>query len=130
VSSAVRTVLLVDDAPDVRRIAELSLARVGGFTVHTAASGKEAVEAALRLRPDVVLLDVMMPDMDGPSVLAALAARPETAAIPIVFVTARAQRHEVERFVALGAAGVIAKPFDPMTLSAQLRDIVAAGAKR
>jgi CheY-like chemotaxis protein len=130
VVAAVRTVLLIDDEPDIRRIGELSLARVGGLTVHLASSGQEGVDAAARVQPDVILLDMMMPLMDGRATLAALKARADTAAIPVVFMTAKAQRQEVELFLALGAAGVITKPFDPMTLPAKVREIVAAGASR
>ena len=130
VVAAVRTVLLIDDEPDIRRIGELSLARVGGLTVHLASSGQEGVDAAARVQPDVILLDMMMPEMDGRATLAALKARADTAAIPVVFMTAKAQRQEVELFRALGAAGVITKPFDPMTLPAKVREIVAAGASR
>lgn len=120
----IRTVLLVDDEPDIRRIGELSLRGVGRLEVLLASSGAEAVELAARAQPDVILLDVMMPGMDGPSTLAALRARPETAQIPVVFVTAKVQRREVDHYRALGAAGVVAKPFDPMTLAADVRRIV------
>jgi CheY-like chemotaxis protein len=130
VVAVVRTVLLVDDEPDIRRIGELSLARVGGFTVHLASSGQEALDAAVRLRPDVILLDVMMSDLDGRATFTALKARPETAGIPVVFMTAKAQRQEIEDYLALGAAGVITKPFDPMTLPGKVRELVAAGSSR
>jgi two-component system, OmpR family, response regulator len=121
----VRTVLLVDDEPDIRRIGELTLTRVGGFTVHLAPSGADAVEAALKHAPDIILLDVMMPGMDGAATLAALRADARTKAIPVIFMTAKVQRHEVERYRALGAVGVVAKPFDPMTLSNRIRAIAA-----
>jgi CheY-like chemotaxis protein len=121
-------VLLVDDEPDIRRIAHISLQRVGKLDVTMAASGLQALELAARERPDVVVLDVMMPDLDGPSTFQRLRADPATAAIPVIFMTAKAQKHEVESFLALGAAGVIPKPFDPMTLAAEVRRIVAAAA--
>jgi two-component system, OmpR family, response regulator len=118
-------VLLVDDEPDIRRIAHLSLHRVGKLQVVMATSGAEALELAPRELPDVVLLDVMMPELDGPSTFQRLRALPATAGIPVIFMTAKAQKHEVEAFRALGAAGVIPKPFDPMTLAADVRRIVA-----
>ena len=119
-------VLYVDDEPDIREIAEIALNLDEGMIVQTAASGEEAVSKAITWRPDVILLDVMMPVMDGPMTLGKLRARTETAAIPVVFVTARTQTQEVERFRSLGAAAVISKPFDPMLLAAQVRAIRVA----
>jgi len=120
-----RRLLLVDDAPDVRAIARLSLERVGGWTVVPAASGREALAAADGDGPfDAVLLDVMMPGMDGPSTLAALRAGGLAAEVPVVFLTARAQPTDRQRLRALGAVGVIAKPFDPLTLPDDLRRLV------
>ncbi len=126
---AVRTILLVDDEPDIRRIGELTLARVGGFEVRVASSGTEAVEVAATCAPDVILLDVMMPGMDGAATLAALQADARTKTVPVIFMTAKVQRHEIDRYRALGAVGVISKPFDPITLSDQVREI-AAGAEK
>ncbi len=118
-----KRVLFVEDEADIRDIIDLALGTVGGLALKPCASGEEAVGAISAFAPDLILLDVMMPGLDGPTTLARLRARPELAAIPAVFMTAKAQRHEVERFVALGAADVIAKPFDPMTLAEQLRAI-------
>lgn len=120
--------LLVDDEPDIRTIGQLSLARVGGWQVHAASSGAEALEALPRFLPDVVLLDVMMPGMDGPTTLARLRELPEGARLPILFMTAKVQRQEVERYLALGAAGVISKPFDPLTLPDEVRRLASAAA--
>jgi CheY-like chemotaxis protein len=120
----IRKVLLVDDEADIRKIAALTLKHVGGWEVVQASSGPEALELAARERPDVILLDVMMPGMDGPSTLEALRADPITAAIPVVFVTAKIQATEREKIVLLGAAGIIAKPFDAMRLSEEVRRIV------
>jgi two-component system OmpR family response regulator len=119
-------VLYVDDEPDIREVATLALELDGSMEVTTAASGPEAL-ALLDggLVPDVIMLDVMMPGMDGPAVLAELKTRAELAAKPVVFITARAQAHELARFVSLGAVGVITKPFDPMTLSIELRAVLA-----
>ena len=116
-------VLFVEDEADIREIIELALGTVGGLALRPCASGEDAVGAIDAFRPDLILLDVMMPGLDGPTTLRRLRANREHAGIPAIFMTAKAQRHEVEHFVALGAAGVIAKPFDPMTLAEQLRAI-------
>jgi CheY-like chemotaxis protein len=122
---AVDKVLMVDDEPHVRRVAELCLARVGHWSVTLAASGGEALEVAERDRPDLILLDVMMPGMDGPMTLNALQADEALATIPVIFMTAKVQEHEIERYLALGAAGVICKPFDPLELPDQIRRILS-----
>jgi CheY-like chemotaxis protein len=118
-------VLLVDDEPDIRRIGELSLRRVGGWDVAMAGSGLEAIELFGSYKPDIVLLDVMMPTMDGPQTLAKLREIPEGLRVPVIFVTAKVQRDDVTRLRALGAIGVVSKPFDPMTLPAEIRRIVS-----
>src|SRR6202011_1036303 len=100
------------------------------FAVRSCASGGDALPATADWAPDLILLDVMMPDMDGPMTLARLQERPQTAAVPVVFMTARAQASELERFLSLGAAGVIAKPFDPMTLAALVRRYAPAAETR
>ncbi len=114
-------VLCVEDDPDIRALVELSLATVGGLRVTSCASGREALELFVAARPDVVLLDVMMPEMDGIETFRRLAGEDGAEPPPVVFMTARVQPREVERYLALGALGVIAKPFDPMTLAADLR---------
>jgi CheY-like chemotaxis protein len=114
-------VLIVDDEPDIRRIARLGLARVGGMEVVEAANGAEGLIRAKEDHPDAVLLDVMMPALDGPTTLARLREDPATAGIPVVFLTAKAIAAEVDRLKSLGAAGVLTKPFDPMTLARDLR---------
>jgi two-component system OmpR family response regulator len=114
-------VLLIDDEPDIRRVARLGLTRVGGMEVIEASSGAEGLVKAREERPDAVLLDVMMPGLDGPSTLARLREDPATAGMPVVFLTAKAIAAEVDRLKALGAAGVLTKPFDPMTLARDLR---------
>jgi two-component system OmpR family response regulator len=121
---AITKVLLIDDEPHIRKIGQISLARVGGYEVLLAASGPEGLALAVSARPDVILLDVMMAGMDGPMTLAELRARPETAHIPVLFMTASAQGSEISRYRSLGAAGVIGKPFDPMTLPAQIAALV------
>ena len=120
-------VLLVDDAEDVRLIAQMSLERIGGWTVVPVASGEQALQAATDGGPfDAVLLDVMMPGMDGPSTLRQLRARGLPAEVKIVFLTAKAQAADLQRLRALGAAGVIAKPFDPLALPRQLAELLEA----
>lgn len=116
--------LYVDDDSDIREVASLSLSLDPDFTVRTCASGAEAIAVAAEWRPHIILLDVMMPEMDGPETLARLRADAATADIPVIFITARAQTHEIGRFLALGAAGVIAKPFDPMTLAPEVRGYI------
>lgn len=119
----IRSVLLVDDDADIRQIARLSLAEVGGWEVNLASSGAEALEKVNEFNPDVILLDVMMPGMDGPSTFAELRKIEGFERVPIIFVTAKVQRREVERYVALGASGCISKPFNPMTLHEDINDI-------
>lgn len=118
--SAIR-ILYVDDEPDIREIVDISLGLNPDFEVHACASGAEAIAAATEWSPCLILLDVMMPGMDGPTTLAQLRKNPRTSAIPVFFMTARAQTREVEHLIALGAQGVISKPFDPMTLALQVR---------
>jgi CheY-like chemotaxis protein len=119
--------LHVEDEPDIREVVQISLALDPGIILMSCASGADALVTAADWGPDVVLMDVMMPEMDGPETLAHLRKDTRTANIPVVFMTARAQSREVERFLALGAAGVIAKPFDPMTLAAAVRVYLPSG---
>lgn len=118
-------ILYVEDDPDIQAIAMMVLETISGFTLKACSSGSEALENAVRFNPDLVLLDVMMPGMDGPETLKGLRNFPELASTPVVFMTAKVQPQEVEGYLNLGAVGVIAKPFDPMTLAQQLRDIWA-----
>jgi CheY-like chemotaxis protein len=124
---AIRKVLLIDDEEDIRTIGQICLSRVGGWETLVAPGGAEGLALALEEQPDVVLLDVMMPGMDGPTVLARLRADPRTAHIPVVFITARVQRGDLGHYVALGAHGAIPKPFDPMRLPAEIRKMVEPG---
>ena len=114
-------ILYIDDEADIREIAQMALELDPDLEVRTCASGPEGIEAAAAWMPALILLDVMMPGMDGPAVFAALRDRPETRDIPVVFITARTQAQEVAGFVALGALGVLAKPFDPMMLADEVR---------
>jgi two-component system OmpR family response regulator len=114
-------VLHVDDEPDIREVVEISLGLDPDLLLQSCASGQEALVAAADWAPDIILLDVMMPAMDGAATFARLRGNPRTTSIPVVFMTARAQSCELKRFRSLGAAGVIPKPFDPMTLAASVR---------
>lgn len=119
-ATALRTVLYVDDEPDIREIVRIALGLTRGLTVHTALSGEQALTLVRDLRPDLVLLDVMMPGLDGPGTLGRLRKDPNTARIPAIFMTAKAMPKEVALLLEMGALGVIAKPFDPMQLGAQV----------
>jgi len=115
-----RTALYVDDEPDIREIVEMALGLIDNLTVRTCGSGEQALKLMPEFKPDLVLLDVMMPAMDGPSTLSRMRANPTLPLIPVIFVTAKAMPREIAYFRELGAAGVIAKPFDPMLLGEQV----------
>jgi two-component system OmpR family response regulator len=114
-------ILVVDDDNAARKISCLSLRRFGGIDVIEATCGTEAIARAVESQPDGVLLDVMMPGLDGPSTLAALRREPRTASIPVMFLTARAMSWEVAHLKGLGAVAVFTKPFDPVALPRQVR---------
>ncbi|MDO3384720.1 response regulator [Gilvimarinus sp. SDUM040013] len=118
-----QTILYVEDEPDIRAIAELALETVGGYTLVSCSSGREALAAAKSEVPDLILLDVMMPEMDGPETLRQLRELKSMAGVPAVFMTAKVQPSEVAEYLALGAVDVIAKPFDPLTLAEQINKI-------
>ncbi len=110
-------ILMVEDDPDIQAVASLALEAVGGFEVVVCSGGQEALERVDDFAPDLVVLDVMMPGMDGPTVLQHLRTRAATAHLPVVFMTAKAQAHEIAAYKSLGALDVVTKPFSPMTLS-------------
>ncbi len=114
-------ILHVDDDPDIRTVVELSLTLDAEFTVTSCANGDDALTTAAERTFDLILCDVMMPGMDGPTLLTRLRESPATAEIPVIFMTARAQTSELEQLKLLGAAAVLTKPFDPMTLAATVR---------
>ena len=116
-------VLIVDDEPDVRRLAQLCLEQLGGMEVIEASSAAEGLRRAEAEHPDVVLLDLMMPRVDGRAALASLRENPASASIPVVFLTARSGEDR-QALLKAGARGLLAKPFDPTTLAAQLRAIL------
>jgi len=115
------SLLYVDDDADIREIVEMSLGLDGSLRVSSSAGGEHALEVMRSGRPDLVVLDVMMPGMDGPAILQRMRADPELQHIPVIFMTAKANPQEVARFRDLTAIGVIAKPFDPMALGRQVR---------
>ena len=117
---ATKRILIIDDEYDIRAVAELALKAVGGWQVSTAASGSEGVAKAAAEQPDVILLDVMMPDMDGIAPFQALQANPVTQPIPVILLTAKTQTAEQRRFAELGIQAIITKPFKAMKLPAQV----------
>lgn len=118
-------IVLVDDEPDIRTVAEIALSAIGGWEVRLAASGEEALAQLAAAETDLILIDVMMPGMDGLGVLSRLRADPRWAKLPAIFMTAKVQQREVAQYLALGACGVIPKPFDPLELPQQIRTLVA-----
>jgi two-component system OmpR family response regulator len=121
------SILYVDDEPDIRLIVEMALNLNPSLSTRTAASGEEALGMVIGegWRPDLIMVDVMMPGLTGPEVLAALLANPGTAEIPVIFVTARARPPDIEAYIAQGARAVIVKPFDPMSLATQVIALVS-----
>jgi CheY-like chemotaxis protein len=122
-ATPLRTILYVDDDPDIREIVRTALGLEQNLVVHTAQSGEHALTRARELQPDLVLLDVMMPGLDGPGTLARMRKDPGTACIPVIFMTAKAMPKEVALLLEMGALGVIGKPFDPMGLGAQVTSL-------
>ena len=115
----------VEDDEDIQRIVRMSLERVGKMTVEVVGDPTMAIEAMTAFRPDLVMLDWMMPKMDGPTLFRQMKLRPETSSLPVVFITAKASQHDLEELLRLGAAGAISKPFSPKDLPDQLRAIWA-----
>jgi CheY-like chemotaxis protein len=118
-------VCYVEDDEDIQRIVRVSLERVGKMTVEVVGDPTVAIEAMARFRPDLVMLDWMMPAIDGPTLFRQMKLRPETSALPVVFITAKAAQRDLDELMALGAAGTISKPFSPKDLPDQLRAIWA-----
>jgi two-component system, OmpR family, response regulator len=116
-------ILYVEDDLDIQVVGSMALEQVGGFSVTMVSTGTEALATVTDYQPDVILLDVMMPDMDGLATLARLRADSETKGIPVIFMTAKVQNREIDQYLASGAIGVIPKPFDPMALAGQVREI-------
>ena len=124
--SQLNKILYVEDEPDIQAIATMALEMVGGFTVKICSSGEEALAEVESFAPDLILLDVMMPGMDGPTTLKALREKPGLKNLPIAFMTAKVQPQEIEYYKSLGALDAIAKPFDPMTLADKVSAIWAS----
>lgn len=122
-SIELKKITYVEDEPDIRAVAEIALTTIGGFSLDVCCSGTEALSKAPGFQPDLVLLDVMMPGIDGVETFRQLKSMPETQNIPVIFMTAKAQRHEVQEYKDHGAIDVIVKPFDPITLSDQISTI-------
>ncbi|MDB5492274.1 MAG: response regulator receiver protein [Micavibrio sp.] len=117
-------ILYIEDEPDIRALAEMMMQSLGGYTVKSCADGLSALEEAAGFQPDVIVLDVMMPGLSGPETLAKLRALPATASTPAIFMTGKSQAHEIESLIALGAIGVIQKPFDPMSVAAKIQELM------
>jgi CheY-like chemotaxis protein len=128
--SRLERILYVDDEPDIQEVVGMALELIAGAQIRSCGSGSEALAIAASFRPEIILLDVMMPGMDGPATLSALKRDPTTSSIPIVFVTAKANTRELQHFLDLGAVDVIAKPIDPMKLGSQVERIWMASRGR
>lgn len=123
----IKQVLLVDDDLNIRTLAQMGLEGLTDWKVELAGSGAEAITKATALQPDLIILDVMMPGMDGPTTLTELRKVDSLVGTPVIFMTAKAQTHEVELFQKMGARGIITKPFDPMTLPDDIQGILSKG---
>jgi CheY-like chemotaxis protein len=119
-----RRILVVDDEDDIREVATVSLEGVGGHEVLTACCGRDAIAIAVAEQPNAILLDVMMPDLDGPATFAELQRTAETRDIPVILLTAKAQEADIRALEQIGVTAVLLKPFDPMTLSADIERIL------
>ena len=117
-------ILLIDDEDDIREVAALTLEATAGWEVVSADSGRNGIQAALAYKPEAILMDVMMPEMDGPTTFREMQKIPELADIPVILLTAKVQGVDQRRFADLGVAAVLFKPFDPMTLAQQIADVL------
>lgn len=122
---AFKRILVIDDEEDIREVAQLSLEMVAGWEVFTAASGSEGIVKAKTHQPDAILLDVMMPDMDGPATYKQMQLQTSIQHIPVILLTAKVQPNDRRRFAELGVRGVIAKPFEPMMLASQISELLS-----
>ncbi len=119
----IEKIFLVDDDPNIRRIAEISLKKLGPWQVELAASGRELLALLKQGKPDLLILDVMMPEMDGPTTFQMVKEQFPDLKLPVIFMTAKVMSHEVDEYLNLGAAGVICKPFNPKDLADEVRSI-------
>ncbi len=122
-SSKLGRIMLVEDDPSLRLVAQIALERVGGFCVLACSSGQAALDSIVEFAPALVLLDVMMPILDGPATLKQLRALPGYKTLPVIYLTAKIRATEISDLMATGAIGVLAKPFDPMTLSRSVAEL-------
>lgn len=129
-TKVLKRILFAEDEADIRAVAQVSLEAVGGFELKSCSSGEEALREAESFAPDLLLFDVMMPGLDGPSTLKEIRKIPSVADTPVIFMTAKVQPQEVEQFKSLGALDVISKPFDPMQLADQIRHIWETSTKK
>ncbi len=120
---SLRHILYIDDDRDILMVTQLALEKIGNFHVETCSNGDKGLAKAKAMHPDLIMLDVMMPGMDGPSLLRAIKQSKQLCGTPVVFMTARIQPAEVDKYAALGAVGIIPKPFNPVTLSDDIRSI-------
>jgi two-component system, OmpR family, response regulator len=116
-------IMYIEDEPDIIEIAKIALEDIGGFTLECCRSGSEAVKKAAEFKPDLFLIDVMMPQMDGPATLRELRKIAEFVSTPVIFMTAKAQASEIKEYIAMGALDVITKPFDPLKLPSTIQNI-------
>jgi CheY-like chemotaxis protein len=117
-----RRILIIDDEDDIREVAALSLEAIAGWHIFTASSGAEGMTIAAAEQPDAIIMDVMMPEVDGPTTFGLMQQNPAISKIPVLLLTAKVQGVDQRRFANLGVAGVLFKPFDPLTLSRQISD--------
>ena len=127
---SLRKILIVDDDDDVRTIASMALELTGGFIVENASSGRDAIAKSISFHPDIILLDFVMPGMDGPETLRSFQSDSKLSHIPVVFMTGKVEQEDVARCLSLGACSVISKPFEAMLLAGQLQDIWKANLSR
>jgi CheY-like chemotaxis protein len=120
-----KRILIIDDEPDIREVAQMSLETVSGWQVLTAESGDEGIAKAKQEKPDAILLDAMMPHMDGPTTFQKLQADPSTKQIPVIMFTAKVQQADKKRFADMGVKAIITKPFDPMKLGSEIAAMLA-----
>ncbi len=120
-----RRILIIDDEDDIRQVAALSLETIAGWEVAVASSGAQGLARAVDYQPDAILLDVMMPGMDGPSTFRELRKNPATSKIPVLLLTAKVQSTDQRRFADLGVEAILFKPFDPLTLATQISSVLS-----
>jgi CheY-like chemotaxis protein len=121
-NSLMRRILIIDDEDDIREVAALSLEATAGWQIFTASSGLAGIAIAIAEQPDAILMDVMMPGVDGPTTFSNMQQNPDVAHIPVLLLTAKVQGVDQRRFAGLGLAGILFKPFDPLTLAKQISD--------